>query len=198
MSLKNDLDMVKEELNSEEKFFEKAVITEKFVKKYKNVMIASLVAVVLFIAGNIAYEVNNQNTKDAANEALLELVQDSTNEGALSRLESLSPALHDAWIYSQAVVNKDIAALETLKNSKTVMVGDLAAYELASNSKEQTQLDAYTLMQNAIYKDLAQIQSAVILIESGKTTQAHEKLSLITVDSSLAQVAKSLMHYGVK
>ena len=35
MSLKEELEMVKEELSSEEKFFEKAVITEKFVKKYK-------------------------------------------------------------------------------------------------------------------------------------------------------------------
>jgi len=35
LSLKQDIEMVKEELNSEEKFFEKAVLTERFVKKYK-------------------------------------------------------------------------------------------------------------------------------------------------------------------
>ena len=198
MSLKNDLDMVKEELNSEEKFFEKAVITEKFVKKYKNMMIASVIAVVILISANIAYDINKQNTKDAANAALLELMNDSTNAAALTRLESLSPVLRDAWVYSQAVVNKDAAALESLKNSKDVIIGDLASYELAVESKDKATLDTYALKQNSIYKDLAHIQSAVLLIESGNATEAQEKLSLISIDSSLAQVAASLMHYGVK
>ncbi len=198
MSLKNDLDMVKEELNSEEKFFEKAVITEKFVKKYKNLMIASVIGVVILISGNIAYDINKQNTKDAANEALLELMKDSTSATALTRLESLSPALRDVWVYSQAVVSKDTAALESLKSSNDVIISDLASYESAVDSKDKATLDSYALKQNSIYKDLAHIQSAVLLIESGNTTEAQEKLSLISIDSSLAQVAASLMHYGVK
>ena len=198
MSLKNNLDMVKEELNSEEKFFEKAVITEKFVKKYKNLMIASVIGVVILISGNIAYDINKQNTKDAANEALLELMKDSTSATALTRLESLSPTLRDVWVYSQAVVSKDTAALESLKSSNDVIISDLASYELAVESKDRATLDSYALKQNSIYKDLAHIQSAVLLIESGNTTEAQEKLSLISIDSSLAQVAASLMHYGVK
>ena len=198
MSLKNDLDMVKEELNSEEKFFEKAVITEKFVKKYKKIMIASVILVVILISANIAYDINKQNTKDAANVALVELMNDSTNAAALTRLESLSPALRDVWIYSQAIASKDVASLNSLKNSKDIIVSDLASYELAADSKDMTTLDAYALKQNSIYKDLAQIQSAVLLIESGKTTEAQQKLSMISIDSSLAQVAASLMHYGVK
>ncbi|MEN8303802.1 MAG: hypothetical protein ABFQ64_07015 [Campylobacterota bacterium] len=198
MSLKNDLDMVKEELNSEEKFFEKAVITEKFVKKYKNLMIASVVGIVILISANIAYDINKQNTKDAANAALLELMNDSTDAAALSRLESLSPALKDVWVYSQAVVSRDVAALESLKGSKDLIIGDLASYELAVESKDRATLDSYALKQDSIYKDLAHIQSAVLLIESGNTTEAQEKLSLISIDSSLAQVAASLMHYGVK
>ena len=190
--------MVKEELNSEEKFFEKAVITEKFVKKYKNLMIASVILVVILISANIAYDINKQNTKDAANTALLELVNDSNNKAALTRLASLSPALHDAWIYSSAVKNKDRASLESLKKSNDVIISDLTSYELAVESKDMETLNSYALKQDSIYKDLANIQSAVLLIESGKTDEAHQKLSLISIDSSLAQVAASLMHYGVK
>jgi len=198
LSLKNDLDMVKEELSSEEKFFEKAVITEKFVKKYKNLMIASVILVVILISANIAYDINKQNTKDAANVALLELMNDATNVAALTRLESLSPALRDAWVYSQAVMSRDVTALESLKSSKDLIISDLASYELAVESKDKLTLDSYALKQNSIYKDLAHIQSAVLLIESGNTTEAHEKLSQISIDSSLAQVAAALMHYGVK
>jgi len=198
LSLKNDLDMVKDELNSEEKFFEKAVITERFVKKYKYVMIVSLLVIVIFIAGNIAYEFNKQSTIDAANATLLELEKDPKDESMLSKLDSLSPALHDVWLYSQALVNKDFSALESLKNSKATLVGDLASYALAVESQDLSKLEKYALKQESVYKDLALVQSAVLLLESGQSKEAHQKLSLITVDSPLAQVAAALMHYGVQ
>ena len=66
LSLKENIDMVKQELNSEEKFFEKAVITEKFVKKYKNMMIASVVAIVVLVAANIGYEANEASKKNCS------------------------------------------------------------------------------------------------------------------------------------
>jgi len=198
LSLKQDIEMVKEELNSEEKFFEKAVVTERFVKKYKNVMIGSVVAVVLLVTADIAYSINNQNTIDSANATLAELYTDPANKAALSKLETLSPALYDVWSYSQAVANKDVAALEKLKSSKAELVGDLAAYDLAQSSKSSADLEAYASKQDAIYRDLAQVQNAVLLINSGKIDEAHQKLSMISVNSPLAQVSRSLMHYGVK
>ena len=190
--------MVKDELTSEEKFFEKAVVTERFVKKYKNLMIGGVVAIVLFVAGNIAYTINKQNTIDSANATLMELQQNATNPATIARLESLSPSLSDVWKYSQALVSKDIAALEKLKSSKTTLVGDLASYEVAQNTQELTALDSYTAKENAIYADLARMQSAVLLMNENKLDEAHQKLSMINLNSPLAQIASALMHYGVK
>ena len=198
MSLKDDLEMVKEELTSEEKFFEKAVMTEKFVKKYKTLMIASVVAVVFFVAGSIAYNINKQNTIASANQTLSELQAAPQNVAAEARLKSLSPALHDVWVYSQAVANKDVSSLENLKTSNSPLVADLVAYDLAQNSGDIAQLDTYAQTQDAIYKDLAQVQAAVILMNENKIDEAHQKLSMINVNSSLAQVARALMHYGAK
>lgn len=198
MSLKTNIDMVKEELTSEEKFFEKAVVTEKFVKKYKNVMIGSVVAIALFVAGNIAYTINKQNTIDEANRTLLELQTNPDNSIALSRLEELSPTLKDVWLYSQAIVSKDMDALSKLKDSQAIMVSDLSQYEVAQNANDVSKLEEYASKQDAVYRDLAYIQSAVILMNDKKIDEAHEKLSMIGIDSPLAQVAKSLMHYGVK
>ena len=65
--------MVKEELNSEEKFFEKAVMTEKFVKKYKNIMIGAVVAVVVLVSANLIYESNNNANIEEANMAFLKI-----------------------------------------------------------------------------------------------------------------------------
>ncbi len=198
MSLKTDIEMVKDELTSEEKFFEKAVVTEKFVKKYKNLIIGGVIATVLFIAGNVAYTINKQNTIDSANAVLAELQINSDNEATLARLESLSPALSNVWLYSQALVNKDTATLEKLKNSKALLIADLASYEVAQNTKDAQKLEAYANKQDVIYADLARVQNAVILMNEKKIDEAHEILSMININSSLSQVAKALMHYGVK
>ncbi|MDQ7045673.1 MAG: hypothetical protein Q9M32_07160 [Sulfurimonas sp.] len=195
MSIKDDIEMVKEELTSEEKFFEKSVITERFIKKYKNIMIGGVVALVVLIAGNIAYNINQESTLKAANESFNDLMIDAKNEKALSRLQTLSPSLYDVYIYSVAIANKDMQALEQLKSSKSAIISDLASYE---SSTDAASLEAYTLVQGAIYKDLAQVQSAISLMNEGKTEKAHEKLLLISDNSSLSQVAKALLHYGVK
>jgi hypothetical protein len=190
--------MVKEELTSEEKFFEKSVMTERFVKKYKNTITGVVIAVVLVVSANIAYDINKESTVIAANEAFNDIISDASNDKALSRLESLSPDLYDVYIYSKAIADKDVKALETLKDSKALLVGDLVAYELAQNSKDASKLTDYALKQDSIYKDLAQVQSAVLLMNDGKTDKAHEKLLLISDSSSLSKVAKALLHYGVK
>jgi hypothetical protein len=198
LSLKTDIEMVREELTSEEKFFEKAVVTERFVKKYKNLMIGGVVAVVLFVSGNIAYSVNKRNTIDSANATLIQLQKDASNPATIAKLESLSPALSDVWTYSQALATKDMTALEKLKNSKTTLVGDLAFYEVVQNSNNLEALSAYEAKENAIYADLARMQSAILLMNENKIDEAHNKLSMINLNSPLAQTASALMHYGVK
>lgn len=198
MSIKNDIEMVREELSSEEKFFEKSVITERFVKKYKNIIIAGVVVAVVAVAGSIAYDINKESTITAANAALTELQADPSDKQALSRLESLSPALHDVFVYSKALVDKDIKTLESLKKSKATPLSDLVSYEVAQNNKNVNDLTSYALNQDSIYKDLAQVQAAIILMNEGNTDKAHSKLQTITDASPLANIAKALLHYGVK
>lgn len=195
MSLKTDIEMVKDELNSEEKFFEKAVITERFIKKYKKLMIGSVVVIVIAVAVNIISNINNQNRIDSANAALAQLQKDPSNAAALNDLKGLSPNLYDLWVYSSAVANNDVKTLKSLENSKTPLLADLSSYEVAQDSKS---LDEYSLKQGAVYKDLAVVQSAVLLMNNGKTEEAHQELTKISQDSSLGKIAKALMHYGVK
>jgi len=198
LSLKENIDMVKDELNSEEKFFEKAVITEKFVKKYKNIMIGGVVAIVLVVAGNMLYSFNKSENVKEANIALAELNQDPSSATAKSKLKSLSKELYDVWSYSQAVANKDMKALEELKSSKTLIVSDLANYELASASGDQDKLSDYTMKQNAIYKDLALVQNAILYINKNEVQKAHQELKKVPQSSNLNKIATALLHYGVK
>lgn len=197
MSLKNDIEMVKEELNSEEKFFEKAVVTERFVKKYKNLMIGGVVAIVIGVSANLVMEASKAADIAAANEQLEFLQKDNTNKSALAELQKRSPALFELYNYSQAIVNNDTKALESLKNSKAPLLSDLASYEVASRTKKSSELESYTSKQGAIYKELAQLQLAVMLIDEGKVKEAQDKLSTIEEGSPLFKVAHALRHYGV-
>lgn len=190
--------MVKEELNSEEKFFEKAVVTERFVKKYKKPLIGSVVAIVLIVAADIGYNINKQNTVDAANATLQELQKDASNSAALTRLESLAPELHDLWIYSQAVANQSVQEFEKVADSKALLVGDMAKYEAAELKNDKKLLEKYAKQENAVYKDLAIVQLAIIAMNENKIDDAHANLSMISSQSPMYNVAKSLMHYGVK
>lgn len=198
MSLKENIDMVKDELNSEEKFFEKAVITEKFVKKYKNVMIAAVVAVVLLVAGNIIYTANKSANIEEANMALASLNKDPNDVNSKAKLESLSKELYDVWTYSQALANQDMKALKELTDSKNTVVSDLATYELASSSADQDALSKYSMKQNAIYKDLALVQNAILYINKNEIDKAHQELRKVPQNSSLNKVVLALLHYGVK
>lgn len=198
MSLKNDIEMVKDELNSEEKFFEKAVVTERFVKKYKNLIIGALVMAVLLVSANIIYNISEKNRISNANSVLAELMKSPKSEKAAQKLKTLSPQLYDLWSYSQAIASKDSKVLEALKISPDLVVSDLASYELAQNQKSIEALNAYATQEDAIYRDLAQVQSAVLLLRSGKTSEAREKLLTINENSSLYKLAKALLHYGVK
>jgi hypothetical protein len=187
--------MVKEELNSEEKFFEKAVITEKFIKKYKNIMIGSVAAIALAVSANLIYHANEKSKISAANAALAKLKADSSNAAALKELKDLSPNLYDVWVYSQAVAKKDLEAIKSLKGSNAPIISDLAKYESA---KDAASLDEYASKQDAIFRDLALLQAAVMLLNENKVAEAKEKLSKISKESSLNKTVSTLMHYGIK
>ena len=105
MSLKENIEMVREELNSEEKFFENAVKAERFVKKYRNAIIGGISAVVVLVVANVLYEADKEATAEAANAAYTTLLQNGENAEARAELKKLNPALYDIWELSRAVAS---------------------------------------------------------------------------------------------
>jgi BarA-like signal transduction histidine kinase len=190
--------MVKDELNSEEKFFENAVKAERFVKKYRNAIIGGISAVVVLVVANTLYEADREASLEAANAAYMVLLENGDDVAAKEELKRLNPDLYDMWSLSTAVASKDVPALEKLSASKAIGVSDLASYELAALNRDQKALDAYTLRQHAIYKELAAVESAMLLLQEGNAEAARTKLGMVSKESPLFQVAQLLMHYGVK
>lgn len=198
MSLKENIDMVKEELNSEEKFFESAVKAERFVKKYRNAIIGVVSAVVVLVIANVLYEADKQASAEAANTAYMTLLQNADDPLAREELKKLNRDLYDVWMLSKAVAAQNAEELKGLSSSKAVAVADIASYELAAIGKDAKALDAYSLRQNAIYKELAAVESALLLLQDGNAEGARAKLGMVAKESPLFQVAQLLMHYGVK
>lgn len=195
MSLKENIDMVKSELSSEEKFFEKAVMTERFFKKYKKIMIGSVVVIAALVGANLIYEANQEERVLQANKALSALQADAADAQALQELKANSKNLYNVWLYAQAVANKDQEKLAELAGLKTPIMSDLAQYESAKSAAE---LERYAATQGAIYRDLALVQSAIIFMKEKQIDKAQQKLALISEDSSFYNLAKALAHYGVE
>jgi len=198
VSLKENIEMVKSELNSEEQFFEKAVQTERFVKKYKKPLIGIVSAAIIAIAIGTVYDITMQNKIDQSNAALNVLMSDADDAEAQKQLKELNPKLYDVWSLSQALKTKDQDALRTLQSSKALVVADLAQYELAAIQEDPAALEGYAQKSDALLKDLAQIEAAVLLMNSGDAKAAHAKLAMIDINSPVYQLAQSLAHYGVK
>ncbi len=198
MSLKENVELVKEELNSEEQFFQKAVMTERFVKKYKKSIIAVVSVIFIAVIANFAYTLKEQNRISKANEQLAILLNNPNNVKAKEELASLSPKLYAAWSFSEAILHQDTKKLSELQKKNFPIISDVAAYEVAVSDQNVQALNNYALKQEALYKDLANIESATILIQTGKTKEAKTKLALIPQNSPLYEIASILNHYGVK
>ena len=198
MSLKENIDMVKEELNQEEKLFESAVKTERFVKKYKMPLISTLIAVVVVLIGNSVYQASVDSAIAASNEAYISLQKNADDTEAAKVLEKNNAALYDGWRLQVALKAHDQETLKSLTSSSSAVVADLAKYELAALNKDQAALNEYALKQDAVFKDLAILNEAVLLMQEGKTAEAKTRLSQIDDKSSLQKMVKLLQHYGVK
>jgi len=198
VSLKENIEMVKEELNSEEQFFEKAVQTERFVKKYKKPLIGIVTAAILVIGVAAAYDLNQQSKVDASNKALNVLMVDANDEAAQEQLKSLNPKLYDVWTLSQALKSKDQDSLRSLQSSKALVVADLAEYELAAIQEDESALQTYSQTSSSLLKELAMIEEAVLLMQKGDKASAKAKLMMIDINSPVYELAQTLAHYGVK
>lgn len=198
MNLKENMQALKEELSSEEKFFESAVKTERFVKKYKKPMIASVIVLLLGLGGSVTYQIINDAKVERANTALNTLLMNPMDQNALKELSSQGGSLYELYSLSKALRDNDLKTLQTLKGAKSFEVADIASYESAVLSKDEKALDAYSKKQGSMYQELAVIELAVLSIQKGDSKAAHTSLALIKEDSAVYPLAQMLSHYGVK
>lgn len=198
MSLKENMDALKEELNSEEKFLESAIKTERFIKRYQKPLMAGVVSLLLVAGGAIAYQAYTNAKIESSNIAFNALLLNPEDSAAEQTLKNDNPELYDVWKLSRGIAQNDPAILDSLKSSKAYGVSDIATYESAVIKEDMASLESYTKIQGALYKDMALLELAVHAIEKGDVALAHQKIALIPEDSPIYQVGQALSHYGVQ
>ena len=197
MGAKENIEYIKQELSSEEKFLESVIKVEKFYKKHKKAIVAGAAAVLIAGVGYIAYEMKVEYDLRLSNEAYQELLKNPSNKEALQTLQAKNEKLYHLFLYQQAVKAKDKAALQKIAASSDPILADLAKYHLAALQKDREKLDRYALNSEAILKELALLDESYLLMEKKKIAQAREKLKKIE-KSAATPYALLLGHYGVK
>lgn len=194
LSLKENIEAVKKELSAEEQFLESIVKAEGFWKKYKKLLIALAVLVVVAALGMALYNTIKEQSLKASNEAYSTLQKNPTDKEALETLKSKNPKLYQLFLFSNEMKSADVAKLEALSSQiSDPILKDLLSYQKASLSGKG--LSSYAMKQDALLKEFASLQEAYNLFKEGKSKEAKTLLAQIPESSQLQQIAQSFKHY---
>ena len=190
MSIKDDVNYIKNELSSEEKFLESFVKTERFFKKYKKLIFG---LIILAIVGSVVFLVKTKLDEKNLYEANIALSNflENGNQNSLNELKEKNRDLYEIALYLDAkneFKNADI----NLKYLK-----ELLDFQVALLNSNQSDLDAVSKKADFLLKDYAIFNQALILVNNQKYAEAREILGKISQDSRAFELATLLKHYLV-
>ena len=190
MSIKDDVNYIKNELSSEEKFLESFVKTERFFKKYKKLIFG---LIILAIVGSVVFLVKTKLDEKNLYEANIALSNflENGNQNSLNQLKEKNRDLYEIALYLDAkneIKNADI----NLKYLK-----ELLDFQVALLNSNQSELDLVSKKADFLLKDYAIFNQALILVNNQKYAEAREILGKISQDSRAFELATLLKHYLV-
>jgi hypothetical protein len=198
MSITENLQTLKDELNSEEKLFESALRTERFIKKYQKPLIGSVISLLLIVGSAVGYQAYDNARIESSNSALNTLLANPVNKNALDTLQNSNVKLYELYKLSKAIKESDSKSLLLLQKSQSPEIADMAVYETAVLNADETALQSYTKQQGGMYQDMALLETAVMFIKKGDVKSAQNQLAMIKEDSAVYPTAQMLNHYGVQ
>ena len=190
MSIKDDVNYIKNELSSEEKFLESFVKTERFFKKYKKLIFG---LIILAIVGSVVFLVKTKLDEKNLYEANIALSNflENGNQNSLDELKEKNRDLYEIALYLDAkneFKNADI----NLKYLK-----ELLDFQVALLNSNQSELDLVSKKADFLLKDYTIFNQALILVNNQKYAEAREILGKISQDSRAFELATLLKHYLV-
>lgn len=189
MSLKDNVDFVKKELDSEEKFLESFVKVERFYKKNKKFLIAVIsLLIVAFIGYTIKSYIDIKN-KVESNMAFTQFLNDNNDAEALATLKDTNIRLYNVALYLKS---KNETITEPITDK---YLGTLVEYKKAIEENNIDQLNTLSMQKDFLLKEFALFNKALILTQDGKYEEAKKTLQLIQKDSQVSDLVALLNHY---
>jgi len=189
MSMKENVDFVKNELNNEEKFLEGFVKVERFYKKFKTLIIGLvIILVVALIAFGIKSYIDDKNAI-ASNIAFNKVLSNPNDKDALNTLQESNSKLYEVALYLQA--KKDGKFQET----DIPYLKELTQYQKALSNNNVEELNTLSMQNNFLLKEFAIFNKALILVNEGKYDEARTALNLIQKSSKASELSSLLQHH---
>ena len=190
LSIQDTIKEAKRELSSDEQILVSAFKLERFYKKNKTLIFATIAAIVLFFGGRAVIGFINEQHLKSANEAYMTLLKDPSNQAAATTLKEKNPELYELYSYNKAIKERDAKALKLLSSSSNEIIADVSSYHLAIlENREAT---------SEYYSDIASINNARLLILEGKIKEAKAQLATIEENSPVYSIAQVIKHYTIK
>ena len=189
MSLKQDIDYVKEELTSQEQFLSNFMKIERFFKKHKMKLISLAVICILGIFGMIAKNYFHEQNKIASNKAFLAFLNNPSDATALANLKDINEEFYQIATYMIAKKENKEAKIE-VKYLK-----ELNEFDTALKNNDIKKIEALSMNEDFLLKEYAIFYRALILAQNGKFAEANKVINLIPKDSNMKELANLLKHY---
>ncbi len=189
MSIKENVDYVKTELSSEEKFLENFVKSERFFKKYKTLVFGVIATLIIAIIGILIKNTLDESNKFEANIAFNKVLINSDDAQALAILKEKNQQLYDVAKFLQLKNEAKPAEINL------PLLKELSKYQIALNEKSISQLDNLAMQNDFLLKEFAIFNKALLLTNEGKFSEAKTTLTLIPETSKAYELAKLLNHY---
>lgn len=190
MSMKENVDYLKDNLNNEEKFLESFIKVERFYKKYKKLIIVVVIVAVLLGIGFLVKKNIDEQNKLAANIAFDKVLKNKDDKESIAVLKEKNYKLYEVAKY-----------LHTKKDSKTDIkidlpfLKELLAYENSIKAKNIDALNDVSMQNDFLLKEFAIFNKAILLINEKKYAQARNTLKLIPNTSRVFELSNLLKHY---
>lgn len=185
MSLKENIDAIKNEISTEEKFLEGIIKSERFFKKYKLPIIVAIAILIISGAGYGIMQMQIQKRLEVSNEAYATLLENPNDSVALQKLKDNNERLFYFYQFQMALKNSDTEKLQEISQyTLDPLISDLASYQLNDNSDQSVLLTSFQAL-NEAYQ----------LLKEGNIEEANAAFAKIDIDSPLRNIVKNLQHY---
>jgi hypothetical protein len=189
MSLKENVDLIKDGISTEEKFFESFFKVEKFWKKYKTAIIGIGVIIVISLFGlQIKNYIVTKNNMEA-NNAFNTLLENPNNAKAKAILKDKNlKLLQLAQYINSAKTDKSV-------NIDIKYIKELAQYSVALENNDIAKIEKLRLNQDFLLEDYATFELALIQALNKEYSKAKNTLKTISDNSPVAQLSAKLQHF---